>query len=77
MKKKTILLIVCAVVVLGAAAFFGWRFLGGSHDDGKADNEDYALGIKLLVLLGFFGCGSQLLFFRTHGGFHPSLRFVL
>ena len=34
MKKKTILLIVCAVVVLGAAAFFGWRFLGGSHDDG-------------------------------------------
>lgn len=34
MKKKTILLIVCTVVVLGAAAFFGWRFLGGSHDDG-------------------------------------------
>ncbi len=34
MKKKTILLIVCAVVVLGAAAFFGWRYFGGSGDDG-------------------------------------------
>ena len=34
MKKKTILLIVCILVVLGAAAFFGWRYFGGSHDDG-------------------------------------------
>ena len=34
MKKKTILLIVCAVVVLGAAAFFGWRYLQGGSDDG-------------------------------------------
>lgn len=34
MKKKTILIIVCAVVVLGVAAFFGWRYLGGSADDG-------------------------------------------
>ena len=34
MKKKTILLIVCAAVVLGAAAFFGWRYLQGGSDDG-------------------------------------------
>lgn len=34
MKKKTILLIVCAVVVLGVAAFFTWRYLQGGSDDG-------------------------------------------
>ena len=35
MKKKTIRLIVIAVVVLGVAAFFGWRYLQGGSDDGS------------------------------------------
>ncbi len=35
MKKKTIILIVCAVVVLGVAAFFGWRYLHSGSDDGS------------------------------------------
>lgn len=34
MKKKTIVIAVCAVAAVGVAAFLGWRFLGGSSDDG-------------------------------------------
>ena len=34
MKKKTIIIIVCAVVLLGVAAFFGWRYFGAAADDG-------------------------------------------
>ena len=35
MKKKTIIIIVCAVVLLGVSTFFGWRYLQGGSDDGS------------------------------------------
>lgn len=35
MKKKTILILVCAVLAAGVAAFFGWRYVSGSSDDGS------------------------------------------
>lgn len=35
MKKKTVVIIACAVAVLGVAAFFAWRHFGTSADDGS------------------------------------------
>ena len=56
MKKKTILLIVCAVVVLGVAAFFGWRYIQGGSDDGSG------VYVQPTVELNMYSAPSTTLF---------------
>lgn len=56
MKKKTILLIVCAVIVIGVAAFFGWRYFGGSTDDGTG------IYVQNVAELNMYSAPSSTLF---------------
>ena len=68
MKKKTILLIVCAVVVLGVAAFFGWRYIQGGSDDGSG------VYVQPTVELNMYSAPSTTLLQVSGMVFHHSIQ---